>query len=316
MMISGWCADGLRFTDGAKCAARRLASAHIRLAGSEAQKQRFLPPLATGKHLGCWCLTEPGAGTDAAALSSLAVRDGDDWLLNGSKQFITSGARAGTYVVIARTDPEAGREGISAFIVERGTPGLTTGALEDKLGMRSSDTVAVHLEDCRVPADQLLGAEGHAFDDVKEVLEGGRIMISAVSLGLAQAAVDRSVAYANERETFGKAIIEHQLIQAKLADMVTQLHAARLLVYRSASRLDAGRETPLDSAMTKLFSSEMATKVCMDAIQVLGGYGYLKEYDVERFMRDAKLCEIGEGTSEILRVLIARSLRSDRVPGG
>ncbi|MDH3207194.1 MAG: acyl-CoA dehydrogenase family protein [Gemmatimonadota bacterium] len=293
-----------------------LASAHIRLAGSEAQKKRFLPSLATGKHLGCWCLTEPGAGTDAAALSSVAIRDGDDWVLSGSKQFITNGARAGIYVVIARTDPDAGREGISAFILERGTPGLTTGALEDKLGMRSSDTVAVHLEDCRVPADQLLGAEGHAFDDVKEVLEGGRIMISAVSLGLAQAAVDRSVAYANERETFGKAIIEHQLIQAKLADMVTQLHAARLLVYRSASRLDAGRETPLDSAMTKLFSSEMATKVCMDAIQVLGGYGYLKEYDVERFMRDAKLCEIGEGTSEILRVLIARSLRSDRVPGG
>ena len=292
-----------------------LASTHICLAGSDAQKQQFLPPLATGKHLGCWCLTEPGAGTDAAALSSVAVRDGDDWVLNGSKQFITNGARAGTYVVIARTNPEAGRKGISAFIVERATPGLSTGTLEDKLGMRSSDTVAVHLEDCRVPADQILGVEGNAFDDVKEVLEGGRIMISAVSLGLAQAAVDRSVAYANERETFGKAIIEHQLIQAKLADMVTQLHAARLLVYRSASRLDAGSETPLDSAITKLFSSEMATKVCMDAIQVLGGYGYLKEYDVERFMRDAKLCEIGEGTSEILRVLIARSLRSDTVGG-
>jgi len=293
-----------------------LASMHILLAGGEEQKKRFLPPLASGQHLGCWCLTEPGAGTDAAALTASASRDGDEWVLNGSKQFITNGARAGTYVVIARTDPERGREGISAFLVERGTPGLTTGALESKLGMRSSDTVAVHLEDVRVPASQLLGIPGHAFDDAKAVLEGGRVMISAVSLGLAQAAVDRSVAYANERETFGKPIIEHELIQAKLADMVTQLQAARLLVYRSAARVDAGSETPLDSAITKLFSSEMATKVCMDAIQIHGGYGYLKDYDVERHMRDAKLCEIGEGTSEILRVLIARSLRTGRdAPG-
>lgn len=287
-----------------------LASAHILVAGSEDQRKRFLPPLATGQHLGAWCLTEPGSGTDAAALTATATREGGDWLLNGSKQFITNGARAGTYVVMARTEPEAGREGISAFIVERDTPGLTTGALEDKLGMRSSDTVAVHLEDVRLPDAQLLGTPGTAFDDVKAVLEGGRTVISAISLGLAQAAVDRSVAYANERRTFGKAIIEHELIQAKLADMVTQLEAARLLVYRSAARFDAGSETPMDSAITKLFSSEMATKVCMDAIQIHGGYGYLKDYDVERYMRDAKLCEIGEGTSEILRVLISRSLRT------
>ena len=287
-----------------------LASAHILLAGNEAQKRRYLGPLATGKHLGAWCLTEPGSGTDAAALAARATRDGDDWILNGSKQFITNGARAGVLVVLARTDPEAGRAGISAFVVERDAAGLTTGSLEDKLGMRSSDTVAVHLEDVRVPGDQLLGAEGHAFDDAKQVLEGGRVMISAVSLGLAQAALDRSVAYANERETFGRPIIDHELIQAKLADMVTQVGAARLLVHRSAARLEAGSETPLDSAITKLFSSEMATRVCMEAIQVHGGYGYLKDYDVERYMRDAKLCEIGEGTSEILRVLIARELRT------
>jgi len=289
-----------------------LASRHVLMAGTKAQKARFLPPLARGEHLGCWCLTEPDAGTDAAALQTTATSDGDGWVLNGSKQFITNGRRAGTYVVMARTAPEKGRHGISAFILERDTPGLTTGAPEDKLGMRSSDTVTVHLEDVRVPGSQLLGTPGHAFDDAKEVLEGGRIMISAVSLGLAGAAVDRSVAYANERQAFGKPILEHQLIGSKLADMVAQLEAARLLVYRSATRLDEGRETSLDSAVTKLFSSEMATRVCMDAIQVHGGYGYLKDYDVERYMRDAKLCEIGEGTSEILRVLIARSLRSTR----
>ncbi|MGD8602340.1 MAG: acyl-CoA dehydrogenase family protein [Gemmatimonadota bacterium] len=284
-----------------------LATMHILLAGSEDQKRRYLPPLATGEYLGCWCLTEPGSGTDAGALATTAGRDGDDWVLDGSKQFITNGARAGTYVVMGRTGP--GRDGISAFIVEQGTPGLTIGAKEDKLGMRSSDTVAVHLEDVRLPADALLGREGHAFDDVKRVLESGRVMISAVSLGLAQAALDRSAGYANEREAFGKRIIEHELIQAKLADMVAQVHAARLLVQRSAAMLDAGRDLGVGGAVTKLFSSEMATRVCMDAIQVHGGYGYLKDYDVERLMRDAKLCEIGEGTSEILRVLIARSLR-------
>jgi len=286
-----------------------LACKHILYAGSDAQRARFLPALAGGEHLGCWCLTEPNAGSDAAALSTLATKDGDEWVLNGSKQFITNGRRAGAFVVMARTAPDKGRAGISAFIVERGAPGLTLGSQEDKLGMRSSDTVAVHLEDVRVGGDQLLGTPDGAFDDVKDVLEGGRIMISAVSLGLAAAAVERSVAYANEREAFGKPIIEHELVGARLADMVTHLEAARLLVYRSAVRIDEGRETPRGSAVTKLFTSEMATKVCMDAIQVHGGYGYLKEYDVERYMRDAKLCEIGEGTSEILRVVIGRSLR-------
>jgi len=287
-----------------------LASAHILLAGDEAQRTRFLPPLATGEHLGSWCLTEPGSGTDAASLTTSATRDGDDWVLSGAKQFVTNGSRAGTYVILARTSLEQRRKGISAFIVERGTPGLSTGGLEDKLGMRSSDTVALHLEDVRVSGSQLLGTPGRAFDDAKTVLEGGRIMISAISLGLARAALERSAAYANERETFGKPIIEHGMIQSKLADMVTQLEAGRLLVYRGASHLDEGRETSLDSAVTKLFTSEMASRACMDAIQILGGYGYLKDYDVERCMRDAKLCEIGEGTSEILRVLIARSLRT------
>lgn len=287
-----------------------LAIGHILLAGSEEQKRRFIPPMASGDRLGSWCLTEPGAGTDAAAIRTSAVRDGSDWVLNGSKQFITNGARAGTLVVTASTAPNEGRRGISAFIVERETQGLSVGKHEEKLGMRSSDTVSLHFEDARVPGEQLLGKEGGAFEDVKRALVGGRAMIAAISLGLARGAVEKSVQYANEREAFGRQIIDHELIQAKLADMVTQLQAARLLVYRNARLLDEGRATAVESAMTKLFASEMATRVCMEAIQVHGGYGYLSDYDVERYMRDAKLCEIGEGTSEILRVLIARSLRN------
>ncbi len=287
-----------------------LAVQHILQAGTEAQKDEFLPVLARGESLGAWCLTEPGAGTDAAAIRTSAVRDGEEWVLNGSKQFITNGSRAGTFVVVAAT----GNDGLSAFIVDGDASGLSVGEKEKKLGMRSSDTVSVHLEDVRVSADRLLGESGRAFDDVKRVLVGGRVMISALSLGLARGALEESVEYANERESFGRPIIEHQLIQSKLADMVTRIEAGRLLVYRGARLLDEGRETVFDSAVTKLFTSEMATDICMDAIQIHGGYGYLSEYDVERYMRDAKLCEIGEGTSEILRVLIARSLQER--PGG
>lgn len=294
-----------------------LTIEHILLAGTDEQRERFLPPLAGGEALGAWCLTEPGAGTDAAAIRTAAVRDGEDWVLNGSKQFITNGSRAGTFVVVASTESsESAGAGdgshLSAFIVDADTPGLSTGAKEEKLGMRSSDTVSVHLEDVRVSGDRVLGPPGRAFEDVKRVLVGGRVMISALSLGLARGALEESVAYANERETFGRPIIEHQLVQAKLADMVTRIEAGRLLVYRGAQHLDEGRVTVRDSAVTKLFTSEMATRICMDAIQVHGGYGYLSEYDVERYMRDAKLCEIGEGTSEILRVIIARSLRARR----
>ncbi|MDX1566794.1 MAG: acyl-CoA dehydrogenase family protein [Longimicrobiales bacterium] len=309
-----------------------LAVQHVLLVGTEEQKEAFLPALASGESLGAWCLTEPGAGTDAAAIRTSAVRDGDEWVLDGSKQFITNGSRAGTFVVVASTreggsgggggeggrgkdsESDRGRAGLSAFVVDGDTPGLTVGEKERKLGMRSSDTVSVHLDDVRVPESRLLGEPGNAFDDVKKVLVGGRVMISALSLGLARGALEESVEYANERESFGRPIIEHQLLQSKLADMVTRIEAARLLVYRGARFLDEGRETVFDSAVTKLFTSEMATDICMEAIQIHGGYGYLSEYDVERYMRDAKLCEIGEGTSEILRVLIARSLQAR--PGG
>ncbi|MFW6200549.1 MAG: acyl-CoA dehydrogenase family protein [Gemmatimonadota bacterium] len=311
-----------------------LAVQHILLVGTEEQKKAFLPAMAGGERLGAWCLTEPGAGTDAAAIRTSAVRDDDEWILKGSKQFITNGSRAGTFVVVASTrergagngsdrgrgGEEGGRggapddPGLSAFIVDGDAPGLSVGEREEKLGMRSSDTVSVHLDDVRVPEDRLLGEEGNAFDDVKRVLVGGRVMISALSLGLARGAMEASVAYANERASFGRPIIEHQLVQSKLADMVTRIEAGRLLVHRSARLLDEGLGTVVDSAVTKLFTSEMATDICMDAIQIHGGYGYLSEYDVERYMRDAKLCEIGEGTSEILRVLIARSLQAR--PGG
>ncbi len=285
-----------------------LCCQHIVVAGTPEQKKRWLPGLASGERIGSWCLTEPGSGTDAAAMKTRAVRDGDSWVLNGSKQFITNGARAGTFVILAVTDPAKGKSGITAFVVDRDTPGLSTGAREDKLGMRSSDTVPVILEEVRVSDDQSLGVVDEGFRDVKRVLLGGRIMISALSLGLARGGFEYSVRYANDRETFGKAIARRQLIQGKLADMATQIEAARALLYRSVRRLEHGKATLQDAAITKLFASEMATKVCMEAIQVHGGYGYLRAYNVERYLRDAKLCEIGEGTSEILRVIIARGV--------
>lgn len=283
-----------------------LCCSHLLVGGNEEQKKKWLPPLAKGERIGSWCLTEPGSGTDAAAMTTRAVKDGDHWVLNGAKQFITNGDRAGTFVVTAVTSPGKGPAGISAFVMDRSTPGLSTGPREDKLGMRSSDTVTVRLENARVPADQLLGKVDEGFRDVKTVLERGRIMVSAISLGLARAALEDSVRYAHERAAFGKAIMNYQLIQAKIADMASGIEAARLLLWRSATMQDNGRSTAYEAPITKVFASEMATRVCMEAIQVHGGYGYLKEYNVERYMRDAKLCEIGEGTSEILRVLIAR----------
>ncbi len=285
-----------------------LCCQHILVAATPEQKKRWLPALASGERIGAWCLTEPGSGTDAAALKTRAVSDGDVWVLNGEKQFVTNGARAGTFVVLAVTDPSKGRAGISAFVVDKDTPGLGIGKPEDKLGMRSSDTVSVNLEDVRVPEDQLLGVVDEGFRDVRRVLLGGRIMISALALGLARGALEDSVRYASQRETFGKPIAQRQLIQAKLADMVTQSAAARALLYRAIRALDEGKATARDAAITKLFASEMATKVCLEAVQLHGGYGYLREYNVERYLRDAKLCEIGEGTSEILRVIIARDV--------
>ena len=286
-----------------------LAVNHILVAGSEEQRQRFLPPLVSGEQMGAWCLTEPLAGTDATALRTAAIQDGGDWILNGTKQFITNGSRAGTYVVLATATPEGGRNRISAFVVPRGTPGLSTDVPLEKMGMRSSDTVTLHLNDVRVPGSQLIGEPGRAMRDVKTVLKGGRVLISSIALGLARAAFEKSVAYANHRKTFGKPIIEHQLVQAKLADMAVQLEAARALARRGATLMDEGRATYFDSAATKLFASETATRICMEAIQVHGGYGYMADHGVERYLRDAKLLEIGEGTSEILRVLIAKTLR-------
>ena len=288
-----------------------LCCQHILVAATPEQKKRWLPPLASGEQIGSWCLSEPVSGTDAAAMKTQAVKDGDSWVLNGSKQFVTNGARAGTFVVLAVTNPSKGKSGISAFLVDRNTPGLSTGKPEDKLGMRSSDTVSLTMEDVRVPEDQVLGAVDKGFRDVKRVLLGGRVMISALALGLARGALEDSVRYANQRETFGKPIARRQLIQAKLADMVTQSEAARALLYRAVRLLDNGKATVQDAAITKLFVSEMATRVCLEAIQVHGGYGYLRAYNVERYLRDAKLCEIGEGTSEILRVIIGRGVAKE-----
>jgi len=285
-----------------------LCCQHIMLAGNEDQKKKYLPSLAAGDQIGSWCLSEPDSGSDAAGMKTRAVRDGDAYVLNGSKQFITNGDRAGTYVVTAVTDPEGGKNRISAFVVERDTPGLSVGKREEKLGMRSSDTVVVQLQDVRVPAENLLGEEGKGFDTVKKVLQRGRVMVSALSIGFARGALEEAAGYARERKAFGKPIADFQMIQAKLADMAANYEAGRMLLWKAATSLDNGAYSQYVAATAKLFISEMATKVCMDAIQVLGGYGYLRDYNVERYMRDAKLVEIGEGTSEIMRILIAKSL--------
>lgn len=287
-----------------------LCCAHLMIGGSEEQKAKYLPPLARGEQIGSWCLTEPGSGTDAAAMKTRAERQGDEWVINGSKQFITNGARAGTFIVTAVTDPGKAGAGITAFVVERGTPGLSTGKREEKLGMRSSDTVTVTFQDCRVPDANRLGAVNAGFNDVKKVLAPGRIMVSALALGLARGAFEDSVRYAHERKAFGEAIANFQLIQEKVANMAAGVEAARLLVQQACWLADTGASTAYEAPLTKVFVSEMATRICMEAIQVHGGYGYLREYNVERYMRDAKLCEIGEGTSEIQRTVIARHILS------
>ena len=286
-----------------------LACSHLLIGASHEQKKRYLPPLARGEMLGSWGLTEPGAGSDAAALSTTAVRDGDKWVLNGSKNFITNATRAGVFVILARTDPQAPQaKGIIAFLVERDTPGFVIGPKEDKMGMRASDTNPLTFEDCRVPAENLIGELNRGFIDALQVLEKGRITIGALSVGLARGALEESVQYSMEREQFGKPICRFQTIQFKLADMAMEVDAARLLVRKAAVLQDAGKSSNFESAIAKLYASEIATKACLDAIQIHGGYGYLKDYPVERLMRDAKLCEIGEGSSEVQRMVIARSL--------
>ncbi len=285
-----------------------LCSGHIFLAGSEAQKREFLTPLAKGEKIGCWGLTENSAGSDAGGTRTTAVRDGDDWILNGSKTFITNGGLADTAVVMAVTDKTKGKKGISAFVVERGTPGFKAGKKEDKLGVRSSDTSELAFEDCRVPADHLLGEAGRGFIDTLRILDRGRIGIAAFSIGIAQAAFEASLAYAKTRHQFGHAIADFQAIQWKIADMAVKVDAARLLMWRAATLRDSGEDHTVESSMAKLYASEAAVEVALDAVQVHGGYGYTKDYPVERYLRDSKLGTIGEGTSEIQRLVIARGL--------
>jgi butyryl-CoA dehydrogenase len=291
-------------------------SAHISLCanpiflfGSEEQKHRFLAPLARGEKLGAFGLTEPAAGSDAGSTRTTGVRTADGWLLNGTKIFITNAGDADTYVVLARTDKEAKKHhGISAFVVEKGTPGFSFGKKEKKMGIRSSPTMELVFTDCLVPADNLLGAEGEGFRVAMKTLDGGRIGIAAQALGIAQGALDQSVAYARERSQFGSPIGSFQGVQFQLADMATQTEAARLLVYQAAYRASAGLSYSQASAMAKLMASETAMKVTTQAVQIFGGYGYTREFPVERMMRDAKITEIYEGTSEIQRLVIGTSL--------
>jgi alkylation response protein AidB-like acyl-CoA dehydrogenase len=285
-----------------------LCSGHIFLAGTEEQKKRHLVPLARGEKIGCWGLTENSAGSDAGGTRTTAVRDGGEWVLNGSKTFITNGRVADTAVVMAVTDRTKGKKGISAFVVERGTRGFRSGKKEDKLGVRSSDTSELVFEDCRVPAANLLGQEGHGFLDSLRILDRGRIGIAAFSVGIGQASLEASIRYAKGRKQFGHAIAEFQAIQFKIADMATHVEAARLMTWRAAALRDGGQEHTLQSSMAKLFASEIAVQAALEAIQIHGGYGYIKEYPVERYLRDAKLGTIGEGTSEVQRLVIARAL--------
>jgi alkylation response protein AidB-like acyl-CoA dehydrogenase len=285
-----------------------LCSGHIFLAGSDEQKRRYLTPLAKGEKIGCWGLTENSAGSDAGGTRTTAVRSGSDWVLSGSKTFITNGRLADVAVVMAVTDRTKGKKGISAFVVERGTKGFRSGKKEDKLGVRSSDTSELVFEDCRIPAENLLGQEGYGFVDTLRILDRGRIGIAAFSLGIAQASLEASIKYAKDRRQFGHAIAEFQAVQFKIADMATRVEAARLLAWRAAVLRDAGKEHKMQSSMAKLFASEVAVEAALDAVQIHGGYGYVKEYPVERYLRDSKLGTIGEGTSEIQRLVIAREL--------
>ena len=283
-----------------------LCSAHIIRAANDDQKKKYLTKLARGDYLGSWALTEPGCGSDAAALTTTATLEGEHWVLNGTKQWITNGHYAGVYVVMARTDPKGGAKGISAFLVERGTPGLEIGPKEDKLGMRGSDTVGLMFDHCRIPKANLCGKLGEGFLDAMKVLERGRITISSMSVGLARGALEESLSYARQRTAFGKPIFDHQSIQFMLADMAMEIDAGRLLTRNAAALSDAGKPSNIEASMAKLFTSEMATRACLNAIQIHGGNGYTKEVPVERYMRDAKLCEIGEGSSQVQRIIISR----------
>jgi len=285
-----------------------LCSGHIAAFASDAQRRRFLPRLASGEALGAWCLTEPGAGSDAAAIQTRAERRGDHWVLNGTKVFVTQGSVGGTYVVMAVTDPAAGRAGITVFVVERGTPGLEIGRKEDKLGVRSSDTAEVRFVDCAVPDAHRLGPAGDGYRQAMRTLERGRIGIAAMAVGIGRAGLDASLAYARERVAYGRPIASLQAIQFMLADMATELDAAWLLTERAADLADRGDPFRLEASMAKLYASEAAARAANKAVQIHGGYGFIKDYPVERFYRDIKLCEIGEGTSEVQRAIISRAV--------
>jgi alkylation response protein AidB-like acyl-CoA dehydrogenase len=277
--------------------------------GTTEQKERFLKPLARGEMLGCFCLTEPQAGSDASSLTTRAKRDGNHWVINGTKQFITSGGQADVAIVFAVTAPERGKKGISAFIVPtKKTAGWTVARVEEKLGLHASETCQIVLDNCRLTPDHMLGQEGEGYKIALANLEGGRIGIGAQAVGMARSAYEAAVAYAKERETFGKKIIEHQAIAFRLADMATQIEAARLLILNAARLRDDGQPCLTEAAMAKLFASEMAERVCSDAIQIHGGYGYLKDFPVERIYRDARICQIYEGTSDIQRLVISRAI--------
>ena len=288
-----------------------LCSNHIFVAGNEGQKRKYVPKLATGEFLGAWGLTEPGAGSDAGGARCSAVRRGDNWVLNGTKTFITNGHYADVAVVVAVTDKTAGTHGLSAFVVEKGTKGFRAGKKENKLGLRASDTSELIFEDCEIPAENLLGHEGRGFVDAMKVLDGGRISIAALGLGMAQGAYEAALNYSKERKQFGQAISEFQAIAFKLADLATEIDAARLLTHRAAAMKDAGMKTTLESSMAKLYSSEVAVKCANEGLQIHGGYGFIKDYPAEKFYRDVKLCTIGEGTSEIQRLVIARQILKD-----
>jgi hypothetical protein len=285
-----------------------LGTNHIFLTGNEEQKRKYIPRLASGEWLAAWALTEPGSGSDASNARTTATKKGDRYVLNGSKTFITNGRYADAVVVIAVTDKSKGTHGLSAFVVEKGAKGFWPGKKENKLGLRASDTSELIFEDCEIPEENLLGAEGEGFVDAMRVLDGGRISIAALALGIARGALDAALNYVKERRQFGKAIAEFQGIQWKLADMATELDAARLLTQRAAVLKDAGRKVTRESSMAKLFASEAAVRICDEAVQLFGGYGFIKDYPAEKYYRDVKLCTIGEGTSEIQRMVIAREI--------
>lgn len=288
-----------------------LCSGHIALAGTHEQKQKFLTPLAKGEKLGAWCLTEPGSGSDASGMKTIAVRDGDHWVINGNKIFITQGSVGHTYLVLAKTDPDKGTKGISAFVVERDMDGVKPGPPMHKLGMNSSDTTEVVFENVKVPAENMIGDEGMGFVDTMKVLDGGRIGIGALSVGIARGALEESIKYSQERKQFGKPIGNFQAIENKLVDMATEIDAARLLVHRAAWLKDKGKPYTMEASKAKLFASELSVQASLEAIQIHGGYGYTKEYHPERFLRDSKLMTIGEGTSEVQRMIIGRELKKE-----